>query len=96
MSFTRTGFAISFVVFIATSVACGGSKELEPIAECEAYAAKVDACIGKLGAGAGRARANETRSSLRAMAATAKDEESREKLRAQCADGARRLESTCR
>jgi hypothetical protein len=87
---------ILFCVLVGCSSSGAKEKDPEPLAECEAYASQLQTCIGSLGRGAGQKRAEETRASLRHQALEAKDDAAREKLRGQCADGQRRLATTCR
>jgi hypothetical protein len=92
----------SFLGWLVTGlvIGCSGNKEsvsVAPIAECESYGTTLEACTGKLGAGAGKQRADETRAILTRAAVEAGDNEAaREQLRLQCAAGQRRLQSVCR
>lgn len=84
MRATSFGAALVLVAACSGSSRQGDEARRDSIAECEAYVASYQACVGALGPGGARV-AGERASALRAAFAPPKDEKQREALRAKCA-----------
>ncbi len=92
-----------FAVLAGSAIACGGhtggtgaaAENDETPAECEAFAAAYEHCLGTLGPEQiAKARVEQTRASFVAQAS--RGEAARAALRAQCSANLAQIKSTCR